>query len=45
MTIFNAAHAEIMGTLTNADIDHENYEEIRQVALDLETDMESFSEL
>lgn len=33
--VFNAAHAEIMGKSENASIDTESYEEVRQVAIDI----------
>ena len=35
--VFNAAFAEIMGNLDEAVIDPESYEEIRTVAIDLES--------
>lgn len=34
--VFNAAHAEMMGNIEQAVIDHESYEEVRSVAIDLE---------
>ncbi len=38
--VFNAAYADIMGReLGNLDVDHEAYEEIRQVAMTLEEDL------
>ena len=46
MTIFNATYAEIMGKpLENANIDHEAYEEMRQVSIDIQHEMSSFKDL
>ena len=46
MTVFNATFAEIMGNSTeNADVDTEAYEEIRQIAIDLEGDTDAFTDL
>ena len=35
--VFNAAFAEIMGNLEKANIDPESYEEVRTVAIELES--------
>ena len=46
MCIFNATYAEIMGkSLENADVDPEAYEEMRQVAMDISTEMKHFEDL
>ena len=46
MTVFNATYSEIMGKpLENADLDPEAYEEMRQVAIDLEVDPSAFDDL
>ena len=46
MCVFNATYAEIMGKpLENADLDPDAYEEIRQVAIDLEGNMGAFEDL
>ena len=36
--VFNAAYAEVMGNSQAANLDTEAYEEVRQVALDIEDD-------
>jgi len=46
MAIFNATYSEIMGKpLENADLDPEAYEEMRQVAIDLEGNASAFKDL
>jgi hypothetical protein len=46
MKVFNTTFAEIMGNSTeNADVDTEAYEEIRQIAIDLEGDTDAFTDL
>jgi recombination protein RecA len=46
MTVFNATYSEIMGKpLENADLDPEAYEEMRQVAIDLEGNASAFKDL
>ncbi len=46
MKVFNTTFAEIMGNSTeNADVDTEAYEEIRQIAIDLEVDTDAFTDL
>lgn len=43
---FNAAYRDLMGgTLSNADIDHDAYEEVRQIAMDLESEFDGFENL
>jgi len=37
--VFNAAYADIMGRESNISLDHESFEEIRQVAMTLEEDI------
>jgi len=34
--VFNAAHATLMGKVSNAEVDAESFEEIRQISIDLE---------
>jgi len=38
--VFNAAHANLMGSITEANVDTESFEEIRQISLSLEEDLE-----
>jgi len=46
MCVFNATYSEIMGKpLENADLDPEAYEEMRQVALDMEGNLDAFKDL
>ena len=37
--IFNAAHADIMGSTDALDVNDESYEEIRQIAMSIEEDL------
>ena len=36
--VFNVAFADVMGNASAADLDHEAYEEVRQIALDIGDD-------
>jgi len=46
MKVFNTTFAEIMGhSLENADVNAEAYEEVRQIAIDLEGDEDAFKDL
>ena len=38
--VFNAAHANLMGSVVGADVDAESFEEIRQISLDIEEGLE-----
>ena len=37
--IFNAAHADIMGSQEAIDVNDESYEEVRQIAMSIEEDL------